>query len=72
MTKLNNPNVKIFKGSVNKKIIGRIVIFMIPKISATIRAIYVPETTNPGKNHEATSMATVAKNQRRSNVIMVL
>jgi hypothetical protein len=44
---INNPNVAIFKGSVNKITIGRIIALTRPKKSAAINAAAQPDTLIP-------------------------
>lgn len=48
ITKVKKPSVRIFIGSVRTKMTGFMNALIIPKISATIRAVINPSTETPG------------------------
>lgn len=55
--KVNRPRLKILIGRVRMTRIGRRIILMRPRTTATMRAVPKPETTTPGNRYAVTAMA---------------
>lgn len=69
ITKVNNPRVKMFIGSVKSIKIGLIIAFTTPKTRAAIKADQNPFTLTPGINQELTNKAKVLKSHVIINFI---
>jgi hypothetical protein len=71
-TKVDSPKVRIVTGNVNNIKIGRITALRIPKIAATISAVYKESTVNPGIYHPIRKTVAAIINQRIINIVLNL